>query len=123
MIQPDTVMEALARCHDPCCAERGLSVVDMGLVEGVRIDTDRVEIDLVLTTGWCPSVSVISNAVVEEVAKVDGVGEVEVNVVCDPVWTTDRLSPVARRELEMPLEALLPYRERRLAATMEEVAQ
>jgi metal-sulfur cluster biosynthetic enzyme len=36
-------------------------------------------------------------------------------VVWDPVWTTDRLSPSARDKLSMPMEELLPYRERRLA--------
>ena len=49
----------------------------------------------------------------------DGVESVDVEVVWDPVWTPERLSPEAREKLEMPLEELLPYRERRLAQTRE----
>jgi metal-sulfur cluster biosynthetic enzyme len=40
---------------------------------------------------------------------------VAVEVVWDPVWTPDRLSPSAREKLSLPLEELLPHRERRLA--------
>ena len=46
---------------------------------------------------------------------VDGVRDVQVQVVWDPVWTEERLSPSAREQLTLPLEELIPYRERRLA--------
>ncbi len=38
MVSPEAVYAALAECYDPCCAERGISVVDMGLVEDVRVE-------------------------------------------------------------------------------------
>ena len=34
------VMDALKEVYDPCCADRGISIVDMGVVEDVRW-TDR----------------------------------------------------------------------------------
>jgi metal-sulfur cluster biosynthetic enzyme len=111
----DTLMAALGEVHDPCCAERGLSIVDMGVVEDVRVDGSHVEVDLVLTTGWCPFVASMSSAIPDRLRRVDGVETVAVEVVWDPVWTTDRLSDAARAELSMPLDELVPYRERRLA--------
>ncbi len=33
----DTVREALRQVYDPCCADRGISIVDMGVVEDVRV--------------------------------------------------------------------------------------
>ena len=48
------VMEALASVYDPCCQEKGLSVVDMGLVRKVDLDGDQARVELLLTTGWCP---------------------------------------------------------------------
>jgi hypothetical protein len=42
-----------------------------------------------------------------------------VDVLWDPVWTDERLSPKARAELSMPMEQLIPYRERRLAQSAE----
>jgi metal-sulfur cluster biosynthetic enzyme len=110
-----TLVAALGEVYDPCCADRGLSIVDMGVVEDVRVDGSHVEVDLVLTTGWCPFVASMSSAIPDRLRRIDGVETVAVEVVWDPVWTTDRLSDAARAELEMPLDELIPYRERRQA--------
>ena len=112
---PATITAALREVYDPCCADRGISIVDMGVVEDVRVDAGRVEVDLVLTTGWCPFVSSMSDAIPARLRAVDGVRDVRVQVVWDPVWTEERLSPSAREKLTLPLEELIPYRERRLA--------
>jgi metal-sulfur cluster biosynthetic enzyme len=111
------VIEALREVYDPCCADRGISIVDMGVVEDVRVEGARVRVDLVLTTGWCPFVVNMSSAIPERLRLLGGVEDVDVEVVWDPVWTMDRLSESARAKLVLPLEPLLPYRERRLAET------
>ena len=111
------LIDALREVYDPCCADRGISIVDMGVVEDVRVDGSHVAVDLVLTTGWCPFVASMSDAIPARLRDLEGVAGVAVEVLWDPVWTPDRLSESAARTLSMPLEALLPYRERRLAAT------
>ena len=117
MVRPEreAIVEALGHVYDPCCADRGISIVDMGVVEDVRVDGGRVEVDLVLTTGWCPFVTAMSTTIPERLRSVEGVEDVNVQVVWDPVWTPDRLSDRARDELALPLEELIPYREQRLA--------
>ena len=112
----DAVMDVLRGVYDPCCADRGISIVDMGVVEDVRVDGGRVHVDLVLTTGWCPFVASMSSAIPDRLKRVDGVETVDVTVVWDPVWTMDRLSQEAREKLAMPLEELEPYRAGRSAA-------
>ena len=116
MVRPErtAIVEALGDVYDPCCADRGISIVDMGVVEDVRVDGGRVEVDLVLTTGWCPFVTTMSTAIPDRLRSVEGVDDVDVQVVWDPVWTPDRLSERARDELALPLEELIPYREQRL---------
>ena len=111
----ERVLDALRDVYDPCCADRGISVVDMGVVEDVHVDGSHVRVDLVLTTGWCPFVASMSDAIPARLHELDGVDSVAVEVVWDPVWTPDRLSPSAREKLSLPLEELLPHRERRLA--------
>ncbi len=113
----ERVLDALRDVYDPCCADRGISVVDMGVVEGVHVDGSHVRVELVLTTGWCPFVASMSDAIPARLRELDGVDSVAVEVVWDPVWTPDRLSPSAREKLSLPLEELLPHRERRLADT------
>ena len=51
---PATIIDALREVYDPCCADRGISIVDMGVVEDVRVDGAHVDVDLVLTTGLVP---------------------------------------------------------------------
>ena len=109
-------LDALREVYDPCCADRGISIVDMGVVEDVRVDGSHVAVDLVLTTGWCPFVASMSSAIPDRLRALDGVETVDVRVVWDPVWTMDRLSDSAREILAMPLEELEEYRIGRSAA-------
>jgi metal-sulfur cluster biosynthetic enzyme len=113
---PATIVDALRDVYDPCCADRGISIVDMGVVEDVRVDGAHVDVDLVLTTGWCPFVATMSSTIPDRLLALDGVESVDVRVVWDPVWTPERLSPSARDALSMPLEQLEPYRRQRIAA-------
>ena len=106
----DVLIDALREVYDPCCADRGISIVDMGVVEDVRERDGHVAVDLVLTTGWCPFVVSMSTAIPQALERVEGVESVDVKVVWDPVWTMDRLSESAREKLAMPLEQLEPYR-------------
>ena len=113
MTDRPALIDALREVYDPCCADRGISIVDMGVVEDVRLDGSHIDVDLVLTTGWCPFVASMSSAIPDRLKRLDGVETVDVKVVWDPVWTMDRLSDSAREKLAMPLEELEPYRTRR----------
>jgi metal-sulfur cluster biosynthetic enzyme len=110
----EAVIGALENCYDPCCRERKISVVDMGLIESIEIVERRVEIEMVLTTGWCPFASRLLEMVTEEVGALPMVDGVDVDVVWDPTWTPGRMSESAREKLRLPLEKLEPLREARL---------
>jgi metal-sulfur cluster biosynthetic enzyme len=110
----EAVIRALDECYDPCCRERRISVVDMGLIQSIDIQGRDVKIEMVLTTGWCPFAARLLDMVKEEVGKLATVDGVEVEVVWDPAWTPERMSGSAREKLSMPLEKLAPLREARL---------
>ena len=110
----EAVIGALDNCFDPCCRERRISVVDMGLIESIEIRAREVKIEMVLTTGWCPFASRLLGMVEEEVGALPGVEAVNVEVVWDPTWTPERMSAGAREKLRLPLEKLEPLREARL---------
>jgi metal-sulfur cluster biosynthetic enzyme len=110
----EAVIQALDNCYDPCCQDRKISVVDMGLIESIDIDARQVKIEMVLTTGWCPFASRLLEMVHEEVGSLAAVDNVDVEVVWDPTWTPDRMSNSAREKLTMPLEKLAPLREERV---------
>jgi metal-sulfur cluster biosynthetic enzyme len=95
------IVESLRTVHDPCCRDRGISVVDMGLVRSIDVDAGhrRARVELLLTTGWCPFAATVLESVEEAARRVDGIDAADVEVVWDEAWTMDRLSPEARDKL------------------------
>jgi metal-sulfur cluster biosynthetic enzyme len=110
----EAVIQALDNCYDPCCRDRKISVVDMGLIESVEVQDREVRIEMILTTGWCPFAARLLEMVKEEVGGLPGVDGVAVEVVWDPTWTPERMSAGAREKLRLPLERLEPLRQARL---------
>lgn len=113
------VFAALRRCYDPCCREKGISVVDMGLIDSIHVAGSNVRIDMILTSGWCPFAMHLLTDVERAVTELAGVEHVDVNIVWEPTWTPERLSPDARKKLALPMEKLLPLREARLRSDQE----
>ena len=101
---PRWATDALSQVYDPCCRERGISVVDMGLLRSVTVTGRRAHVELLLTSGWCPFASQVLTEVEQAVAASAEVDGCDVEIVWDEAWTTDRLSPSASRTLR-----LLPY--------------
>jgi metal-sulfur cluster biosynthetic enzyme len=121
---PALIMDALRTVYDPCCREKGISVVDMGLVRDVTVDGDRASVQLILTTGWCPFASHLLTAITERVEALDEVGGASVEVTWDEAWTTERLSEDARAKLRfLPDPRSVPDRSTYLAATQRKGAQ
>ena len=110
----EAVIRALDECYDPCCRDRKISVIDMGLIEAIEIRDWDVRIEMVLTTGWCPFVARLLDMVKEEVGRLPAVNTVDVEVIWNPTWTPERMSDEAREKLRLPLEKLVPLREARL---------
>jgi len=112
------VSAALQDVYDPCCREKGISVVDMGLLHtAAQDDSGAVRVELLLTSGWCPFASKVLLEVEDRIAAIPGVTESVVEIVWDTAWTTDRMSEAARRKLRfLPDPAQVTSRDDYLAA-------
>lgn len=75
------VLDALRPVLDP---EIGISVVDMGLIRGIQIDRETVEIKMVLTAPFCPLASYLIEQVRQAAAAVEGVKEAHVTLLDEP---------------------------------------
>ena len=114
---PQWAEEALSQVYDPCCAEKGISVVDMGLLRSVTVSGGRARVELLLTSGWCPFAARVLTEVRDRITAVPGIDEAEVEIVWDEAWTSDRLSPGARRKLRfLPDPSAVPDRDAYVAA-------
>ena len=97
MISRDQVFDVLATIPDP---EMPISIVDLGLVEAVRIgDSNTVEIDLLPTFIGCPALDMIAGDVRAKISALPNVESVRVNWIFDPPWSVDRISDAGRESL------------------------
>src|SRR5262245_56706775 len=94
-----TIRDALRGVYDPCCRDRGISVVDMGLLHKAQVADGVAHVELLLTSGWCPFATRVLDEVESAVRGVPGVAEAEVEVVWDEAWGPHRLSDSARQKL------------------------
>jgi metal-sulfur cluster biosynthetic enzyme len=114
---PQRFIDALADVYDPCCREKGISVIDMGLLHRVSVTDGHARVELLLTSGWCPFAARVLTDVRERVEALPDVDTAEVEVVWDEAWTTERLSENARARLRfLPDPAAVPDRAAYLAA-------
>ena len=91
-----SVWAALADVRDP---EIPVGIVDLGLVQQVRLDSSEVAVDLTLTSMGCPCLDWIVADVQECLQRLAGDRTVTVNVVWDPPWTRERISDAGRKAL------------------------
>lgn len=92
------ILEKLKECYDP---EIPINVVDLGLIYDVQIEQNHAHIKMALTSPACPMANVLADSVKEKAMEVEGVDEVEVEVVRDPPWTPERISQAAKDNLNL----------------------
>jgi ring-1,2-phenylacetyl-CoA epoxidase subunit PaaD len=76
-----------------------LSVVDMGIIRGIREAENSIEIDITPTYTGCPAMDMIERNIVAELTK-NGYPNVTVKTVLSPPWTTDWITADAKKRLE-----------------------
>ena len=95
----DTLREALDGVYDPCCREKGISVVDMGLLHRAEVEDGAAHIELILTSGWCPFATQVLTDIEAAACSVPGVRSASVELVWHEAWSPQRLSDSARSKL------------------------
>lgn len=97
-LNESAVLETLSQIIDP---EIGCNIVDLGLIYRVAIVEDIVKVTMTLTTPGCPMHESISQGVKSALLNLEGVTDVEVEVVWDPPWHPSLMSEQARIALRV----------------------
>ncbi len=84
-----TVVESLQKVLDP---EIGIDIVTLGLIYKIEIQDNDVNIDMTLTFPGCPLAGFIAGQAKSSVEAIQGVGNVNVNLVFEPAWKQDLIS-------------------------------
>lgn len=93
MIDENTIREALRQVVDP---ELDCNIVDLGLVYDIAIDGAKVTVTMTLTTPGCPMHESIAWGVKCALLNLEGVDDVEVEIVWSPPWTPTRMTDYGR---------------------------
>jgi len=95
----DAVLAAIKTVRDP---EIPVNIVELGLIYELSLKNEtEVYIRMTLTTPNCPVAGDILKEVETKARAVDGVTKATVDLVWEPQWTKDLMSPAAKLELDM----------------------
>ena len=95
----DQIVSALKKVFDP---EMPVNIYELGLIYAIDVDdSGRAAIRMTLTAPNCPVAGEMPGMVKQALTKVEGIGEVTVNMTFDPPWSPDRMSEEAKLELNM----------------------
>ena len=95
MTQEDLVYEVLKECFDP---EIPLNVVDLGLIYGVKVNADSVDLRITMTSPQCPSHVSISEDIKTRLSDA-GFPTPKIELVWEPAWSPQRISEAGRKTL------------------------
>ena len=101
----EEVLSALRSCVDP---EIPVNIVDLGLIYHIDLVPSSdgnggtaVSIRMTLTSAGCPMSQSISNDVHRKLLALPGVSHARVEIVWEPQWSPERITPEGRRELQL----------------------
>ena len=92
----EAIYESLKTVFDP---EIPVNVVDLGLVYDVQVNKGDVYVQMTLTFPGCGMGPFIAQQAEWAIQDVEGVEDVEIELVFDPPWSPDLISEEARSQL------------------------
>jgi len=93
------VIEEIKKIYDP---EIPVNIYELGLIYKIDVDEkNKVNVDMTFTSPNCPVAESLPNEVKENIMNVEGVSDVNLNLVWEPPWDKDKMSEAAKLELNL----------------------
>ncbi len=90
---------AIREVYDP---EIPVNIFELGLLYAIKIDEENdVHVTMSLTSPGCPVAGEMPGMVQAAFLPIDGIGEVMVDIVWDPIWDPSRMAETAKLQLNM----------------------
>ncbi len=96
-VTAQAIKESLKQCMDP---EVPLNIVEMGLIYGIDVEDNNVNIKMTMTTQGCPLHETLVQDVTRYAKKVPGVNNVKVDIVWEPKWTMDSMTEEGKAKIK-----------------------
>jgi len=95
-ITAEEARDALSEVFDP---EYPISLVDLGLIRGAEVEGSKAKIKLTYTCMGCPAMDMIQDDVRDRLLEMDGIYEVDIEVVWE-TWSRKDITPLGRKQLK-----------------------
>ena len=93
------VIEEIKKIYDP---EIPVNIYELGLIYKIEVDTNnKGNVDMTLTSPNCPVAESLPKEVKSNIMKIEGVSDVNLNLVWEPPWDKDKMSEAAKLELNI----------------------
>jgi len=89
----EVVRHALRQVKDP---ELDMNIIDLGLVYDIAVVGGEVEVNMTLTSPGCPAGPMITNDAYKVIRALDGVQDVNIEIVWEPYLTPEKMDPKVR---------------------------
>ena len=95
----EKIVSEIKKIYDP---EIPVNIYELGLIYKIEIkESKKVNIDMTLTSPNCPVAESLPKMVKDNILQLEGVDDVDLNLVWDPPWTKDKMSEAAKLELNL----------------------
>ena len=98
MPKKELIIEEIRKIYDP---EIPVNIYELGLIYDVKVNDNKAKIIMTLTTPNCPVAESLPQEVKDSAMQVDGIEEVELDLVFAPPWNKDMMSEAAKLELNL----------------------
>ena len=95
----EKVIKEIKKIYDP---EIPVNIYELGLIYKIVVDkNNKVDVDMTLTSPNCPVAESLPKEVKSNIMKIEGVSDVNLNLVWEPPWDKDKMSEAAKLELNL----------------------
>ena len=95
----DQIIAEIKKIYDP---EIPVNIYELGLIYDIKVENrNTAKVKMTLTSPNCPVAESLPQEVKDNIKKVEGVSEVNLNLVWEPPWSQDKMSEAAKLELNL----------------------
>ena len=98
MEKKEKIIEEIKKIYDP---EIPVNIYELGLIYDININNSEVKVKMTLTTPNCPVAESLPKEVKDGVMQIEGIEDVDLELVWDPPWNKDMMSEAAKLEMNL----------------------
>jgi len=95
----EKIIEEIKKIYDP---EIPVNIYDLGLIYDIKVeDKNTAKIKMTLTSPNCPVAESLPKEVKDGIMQVEGIENVDLDLVWDPPWNQTMMTEAAKLELNL----------------------